>query len=64
MIKRRKPPNLNTRSPYGKMEMGLGESPYECAKREANEEVGLVLKNSDLRLFAYISEKSYEVLIG
>lgn len=61
MIKRRKPPNLSTWSPPGgKMEMGLGESPFECAKREANEEVGLVLENSDLSLFAYISEKSYE----
>ena len=61
MIKRKKKPNLNTWSPPGgKMELGLGESPFECAKREANEEVGLELENSDLNLFAYISEKSYE----
>ena len=61
MIKRRKPPNLNTWSPPGgKVEMNIGESPYECAIREAYEEVGLKLQNSDLRLFGYISEKSYE----
>ena len=40
--------------------MQLGESPYECAKREAFEEVGLKLKDKDLSLFGYISEKAYE----
>lgn len=40
--------------------MSRGESPFECAKREAFEEVGLKLNDDDLRLFAYVSEKSYE----
>ncbi len=61
LIRRRKPPNLDTWSPPGgKLEMQLGESPYECAKREALEEVGLKLKDKDLSLFGYISEKAYE----
>ena len=61
MIRRRKPPNINTWSPPGgKLDMSLGESPFECAKREAFEEVGLKLKDTDLKLFAYVSEKSYE----
>ncbi|MEK9772945.1 MAG: NUDIX hydrolase [Opitutae bacterium] len=61
LIRRRKPPNLGTWSPPGgKLEMSRGESPFECAKREAFEEVGLKLNDDDLRLFAYVSEKSYE----
>jgi len=61
LIRRRKPPNFDTWSPPGgKLEMQLGESPYECAKREALEEVGLKLKDKDLSLFGYISEKAYE----
>ena len=61
MIKRKKPPNLNTWSPPGgKLEMSKGESPFECAKREALEEVELTLSDSDLNLFGYVSEKSYE----
>ena len=61
LIKRRKTPNFNTWSPPGgKLEMTMGESPYECARREAAEEVGLQLENADLSLFGYVSEKSYE----
>ena len=37
-----------------------GESPFECAIRETREEIGLELSGSDLRMFAMISEKSYE----
>lgn len=40
--------------------MSLGESPYECARRETGEEIGLELSDSDLHCFGYISEKSYE----
>lgn len=40
--------------------MATGESPYECARREAQEEVGLSLGDKDLHCFGYISEKSYE----
>ncbi len=37
-----------------------GESPFECARREALEETGLSLSNQDLHLFGYVSEKNYE----
>ena len=40
--------------------MALGESPYECAKRESYEELGLELHDDDLNLFGYVSEKNYE----
>ena len=40
--------------------MSKGESPFECAKREAQEETGLVLSDDDLTLFGYVSEKGYE----
>lgn len=61
LIKRRKEPNLGLWSGIGgKLEMGLGESPYECAIREAQEEVNLNLCESDLHLFCMIAEKNYE----
>ena len=61
LIKRKKPPNIDTWSPPGgKLEMTTGESPYECAKREAYEETRLNLCDQDLNLFGYVSEKSYE----
>jgi len=40
--------------------MAVGESPYECARREIKEEVGLATNDADLNCFGYISEKSYE----
>jgi len=40
--------------------MQEGESPFECARREALEETGLRLGNKDLHLFGYVSEKNYE----
>lgn len=61
LIQRSKAPNLGCWSPIGgKLDMHLGESPYECARRETMEEVGLELTDSDLQCFGYISEKSYE----
>lgn len=61
LIKRKKSPNMGTWSPPGgKLEMTAGESPYECAKREAYEETRLNLCDQDLKLFGYVSEKSYE----
>ena len=61
LMKRNRSPNLGMWSPPGgKLEMQLGESPIECAKREALEEVGLTLTDDDLRLFGYVSEKNYE----
>ena len=40
--------------------MATGESPYECARREIKEEIGLPTEDADLHCFGYISEKSYE----
>jgi len=61
LIKRRKAPNLGCWSPIGgKLEMGRGESPFECAARETKEEVGLDAELKDFHLFGYVSEKNYE----
>ena len=61
LIERRKAPNLGCWSPVGgKLEMARGESPYECALREMQEETGLVATEKDLHLFAMIAEKGYE----
>jgi 8-oxo-dGTP diphosphatase len=61
MIRRNKSPNKGFWSPPGgKLNMSAGESPYECAKREAFEETGVTLEDKDLSLFGYVSEKSYE----
>ncbi|MDQ8194420.1 NUDIX hydrolase [Coraliomargarita sp. SDUM461004] len=61
LIKRKKAPNLGCWSPIGgKLDMNSGESPYECARRETQEEIGLQLEDHDLHCFGYISEKSYE----
>jgi len=61
LMLRAKPPNLGVWSPIGgKLEMTLGESPFECAVRETEEEVGVKLQASDLHLFASIAEKAYE----
>ena len=61
MIQRKKSPNKGCWSPVGgKLEMPLGESPFECARREACEETGIRLENEDLHLFGMVSERSYE----
>lgn len=61
MIQRQKAPNQGCWSPIGgKLDMTTGESPYECARREIEEEIGLQTTDSDLHCFGYISEKSYE----
>lgn len=61
LMLRAKPPNLGVWSPIGgKLETGLGESPFECAVRETFEETGLRTEASDFHLFAMIAEKAYE----
>jgi 8-oxo-dGTP diphosphatase len=61
LMQRRKAPNQGLWSPIGgKLEMATGESPFEAARRETAEEVGLRLGDEDLHLFAMIAEKSYE----
>jgi len=61
LIRRRKAPNRDCWSPIGgKLEMALGESPFECAVRETAEETGHALTTGDLHLFGMISERGYE----
>jgi 8-oxo-dGTP diphosphatase len=61
LLRRRKAPNLNCWSPIGgKLEMALGESPFECAVRETGEETGLQINTEDLHLFGMVSERGYE----
>lgn len=61
LLLRAKPPNLGVWSPIGgKLETATGESPFECAVRETQEETGFDIATSDLHLFAMIAEKAYE----
>ncbi len=61
LLLRAKAPNLGTWSPIGgKLETGIGESPFECAVRETHEEAGHSITTTDLHLFAMIAEKAYE----
>ena len=61
LLLRAKPPNLGVWSPIGgKLETGIGESPFECAVRETQEETGMEVTTADLHLFAMIAEKAYE----
>lgn len=61
LLLRAKAPNLGVWSPIGgKLETGIGESPFECAVRETHEETGLEITTADLHLFAMIAEKAYE----
>lgn len=61
MIERRKAPNMGCWSPIGgKLEMGIGESPFECAVREVGEEADFAITREDLHLWSMISEKHYE----
>jgi 8-oxo-dGTP diphosphatase len=61
LLLRAKPPNLGVWSPIGgKLETGLGESPFECAVRETREETGFVVTTAYLHLFAMIAEKACE----
>ncbi|MBG83850.1 MAG: NUDIX hydrolase [Phycisphaerae bacterium] len=61
MLHRAKPPNQDLYSPVGgKLETGLGESPWECARREIKEETGLDIEPGDIRLQGMVSETAYE----
>jgi 8-oxo-dGTP diphosphatase len=61
LLHRAKAPNLGRWSPIGgKLETSLGESPFECAIRETQEETGHTLTTADLHLFGMIAEKAYE----
>ena len=61
LLLRAKQPNLGVWTPIGgKLEMTIGESPFECAVRETAEETGLEIRQEDLHLFAMIAEKAYQ----
>lgn len=61
LLERAKEPNRGLWSPCGgKLHMDIGESPYACACREAEEELELNLQPRDLHLAGIISEHGYE----
>jgi 8-oxo-dGTP diphosphatase len=61
LLERAQEPNCGLWSPCGgKLRTELGESPYACACREADEELGLSLSHSDLHLTGLISEHGYQ----
>lgn len=61
LMQRKKEPNKGLWSPPGgKVHTHLGESPFEGAVREADEETGLRLKPSQLHLAGFLSEEAYE----
>ncbi|MBM3839198.1 MAG: NUDIX domain-containing protein [Verrucomicrobia bacterium] len=60
LLERSQEPNRGLWSPCGgKLHTELGESPYACACREAQEEMGLNLQPPDLHLTGLISEHGY-----
>ena len=57
MLKRSNSPNKGKWSPIGgKVEGDQGESPFECAIRETNEESGFQIIENDIQYFACVSE--------
>lgn len=61
LIERAQEPNRGYWSPCGgKLIMDIGESPYACACREAEEEMGLKISPSDLHLTGLVSEHGYQ----
>ncbi len=61
LLERAQEPNLGLWSPCGgKLRTDTGESPYACACREAQEELGLKLSPSDLHLAGIVSEHGYQ----
>ena len=61
LLERAQEPNLGLWSPCGgKLHTDIGESPYACACREAQEELGIALSPSDLHLTGLASEHGYQ----
>ncbi|MBN1404481.1 MAG: NUDIX domain-containing protein [Opitutales bacterium] len=61
LLQRKKSPNLGLWSSIGgKLEMHLGESPFETAIREVKEETDFDICEEDLHLFSIVAEKGYE----
>jgi 8-oxo-dGTP diphosphatase len=60
LLERAQEPNLGLWSPCGgKLHTDEGESPYACACREAEEELGLRISPADLHLAGIVSEHGY-----
>ena len=58
LMERAQEPNLGCWSPCGgKLQMDQGESPHACARREAEEELGVVAEAGDLHLTGLVSEQ-------
>ena len=61
LLERAQEPNLGLWSPCGgKLHTDEGESPYACACREAQEELGIRLSTRELHLTGIVSEHGYE----
>lgn len=61
LMERAQEPNLGLWSPCGgKLHTEEGESPYACACREAEEELGVKIAASDLHLAGLVSEHGYQ----
>lgn len=61
LLERAQEPNRGLWSPCGgKLKTSIGESPYACACREAQEETGMALTPADLHLAGIISEHGYQ----
>ncbi len=61
MLRRIKAPNLGLCSPIGgKLDVALGESPAQCARREILEEAGVDVPMERLHLVGLVSEQAFE----
>jgi 8-oxo-dGTP diphosphatase len=61
LMQRAQEPNRGFWSPCGgKLHTEKGESPYACACRETQEELGLSIQPGDLHLTGLVSEHGYE----
>ncbi|MEY2408362.1 MAG: 8-oxo-dGTP diphosphatase [Verrucomicrobiota bacterium] len=61
LLERAQEPNRGLWSPSGgKLHAEDGESPYACACREANEELGIAISPGDLHLTGLVSEHGYQ----
>lgn len=61
LLERAQEPNRGLWSPCGgKLKTDQGESPYQCACREAQEEMGLALRPDLLHLAGVVSEFGYQ----
>ncbi len=61
LLERNQEPNRGFWSPCGgKLKMDIGESPYTCACREAEEEICQKLSPADLHLAGMVSEHGYQ----